>query len=333
LQAVAVLVFLAARFVVVRGLALLPDDQAGATMESILGTGARVGFWLWRVVFPVPMGPAADLVPAQGLEAWVAWTGLAAAIFFVAKQESFQRAGLALCLLPLMMVSGLLQSAPRYGDTLTILPLAGLLLALGAAVKRPPASVTFAICMVAGGLAWMSTERLPEWSSAQTLWESAYARSPQDRVLALSVARARLASNPQSALDALDPSVWPSGSRQRREASAVAARACLALGREDEAVVWLGQAVADDPEAAWANAMACVLLAARGSRTAGGICELAVRSSPQDPDVLNAMGITRIGLGGASEALPWFVQAAELAPNRLVFQANRDRAAAAVSGQ
>ena len=112
---------------------------------------------------------------------------------------------------------------------------------------------------------------------------------------------------------------------------ALGARALLAFGREDEALPWLSRAVADDPEAAWANGRPCVLLAARGSRAAGPVCELAVQFLADDPDVLNAMGISRVGLGGPAEALPWFTRAAKLAPDRPEFVANRDRARAALS--
>ncbi len=330
-QLFAVGLFLAVRGAVMSGTVLMPDDSGGGSPASVWGAGARVCFWLGRLLVPTPMGPAADLVPATGLFALLGWLTLPALGWVAWKLGPGRRGGAALVLLPLLMVSGLLQSTVRYGDALTVLPWAGLLVVLGAdlrsGVKRTRGLLLVGFVLLAS----LTSRRLPEWASSETLWEAAHARAPADRVVALNLARVRLDTNPQAALDLVENGTWPTGSREAREAAALGARALLALGREDEALPWLSRAVADDPEAAWANGMSCVLLAARGSRAAGPVCELAVQFLADDPDVLNAMGISRVGLGGPAEALPWFTRAAKLAPDRPEFVANRDRARAALS--
>lgn len=331
-QAMAVGVFLALRAAALSGVAVAAADVAGPTTASLAGTGSRVLFWLGRLLWPTPMGPAADLMAATGLAAAAGWLAVSVLALAAWRQGRGVRAASALVLLPLLLVSGLVQAAPRYGDTLTILPWAGVVWLVGLLFVRTSQAVLVAPALAAVVLAGLSHERLPDWASSEGLWEAAHARAPDDRVVTLNLARSLVESRPRTALAVSDPALWPKGSRQRREAATVAARAHLNLGEEDAALDWLSQAVADDPEADWANGTACVLLAARGSRAAGEVCNLAVASLPNDADVQNAMGIAVIRTGGPAGALPWFIRAAELAPDRPEFAANRDRAAQALSG-
>ncbi len=331
-QAGAVALFVVARVAVLAQLDLAAEDAGGGTAASWLGAGGRVLFWLGRLVWPLPMGPAAELAPAEGTLAAAGWVTLAAFAALGWRASGQQRAAAALTLLPLLMVSGLLQAEPRYGDSLTVLPWAGAVWLLGPELVAGGRGRQLAPVLLALVLAVPSVQRLPEWSSSRTLWEAAHQRDPDDRVVALGLARVLSADHPRQALAVLDPAVWPRGSRQRREAAAVVARAHLALGEQDAALAWLSQAVHDEPESAWANAKACVLLAARGSRAARQVCELAVRTTPDDPDVCNARGIAAIPSEGPAGALPWFTRAAELAPDRPEFTANRDRAREALSG-
>ncbi len=328
-QAAAVGSFLVLRMVVLSGLAIAAEDGAGPSASSLTGAGARAMFWLGRIVWPLPMGPAADLPLIGGLLAVAGWLSVLVLALVSLRHDRPQGAITALVLVPLLLVSGLAQSLPRYGDTLTVLPYAGVVWGLGHLLAKAPRSWLFGPGLLAVVLAALTVQRVPAWSSAEVLWETAHARSPNDRVVALNLARVLVDTQPRTAIAVSDPNTWPEGSRQHREAATIAARAHLALGQEHAGLAWLNQSVADDPEASWANGTACVLLASRGSSAAGGICELALRTLPEDPDVLNATGLASLRAGGPQAALPWFTKAAELAPDRAEFSANRDRAAAA----
>jgi len=330
-QAAAVALFLVLRAVVLSDLDLAPEDAGGPTAASLAGTGSRVLFWLGRLLVPTPAGPAADLVPAAGLVAAAGWLAVLVLALAAVRARPERAAAGTLVLLPLLLVSGLVQGTPRYGDTLTVLPLAGLMWLSGSLVARLPRALALLPLALSLPLGWAGSQRLPDWSSSEALWGAAHARTPDDRVISLGLARVLATTRPRTALAVSDPADWPSDSRQRREAATVAARAHLALDEEDAALGWLSQAVADDPEAAWANGTACVLLAGRGSPAGEGVCVLAIRWLPDDPDVLNARGIVAVRTEGPAAALPWFTRAAELAPERPEFAENRDRAARAVS--
>ena len=310
--------FLVGRAWVLSNTALLPEDHVAPTAASALAAGYRIAWWLGRLILPLPLSPALELPTPVALVSVAAWLLIGLVGIMIWRFRSPERlAGAVLVFGALIPVSGLITSNVRVGDTLLVLPLWGALFLLSERLKP---KILLGLCALSFAASW---PRVSDWSSERTLWERAHQRVPADPLVRLNLARASRETDPALALSLLDGVSLPE--RRGREVAAVRAGALLDLGREDEAWRALLLAVKlDDPEAQWANAMACVLGAGRGYPGALALCQAA--SAQPDPNVFNALGIAQMQAGDKAAGLASFERAASLAPGDPTFAANLARA-------
>jgi hypothetical protein len=317
-QSVVVLGWLALRFGVLSQIALLPEDQPGPTGESAVALGAQSAIWLSRLFIPRSHAPGVAL-PSPGL--WMACVGWAAVLGVTAlgwrarKSRPRAAASVALMVLPLLPVSGLVISDPRYGEGFLSLPLVGF--SLGAALFLPRQAL-WALVLVFGTLSWL---KIPNWQDEASLWTAAHERAPEDPSVRLNLARTLVETQPERSLELLS-GVGQPDPRRGREASAVRAQAFLLLGDESAALPELLAASGEDEEAAWATATACLLLHTEGSGLALETCALAARIMPEEAGISNALGIVHALRNEHEEARARFENAVALEPGRVDFEGN-----------
>ena len=280
-------VWLGARAWVLSRLGIAADDAAQLSLDGLIGLGAQTTWTLAGLIDP---GRVAGMeVPRVGFP-MLGWLLLAAAGLAAAAlrgRRPLAAAGLGLGLGAAALVSGLATDQLRWGDTLVLFP--SLALVWMAAETRRASPV--ALLVVAFGAAVVGHARVDRWSSELALWTSAHEARPDDARLRLNLARTLAGQDPTrgvallEGVDHVDP-------RISREIAATHAFHLLELQRADEALPRLLAARAPDPEAAWANAMACVLLPPAHSE-AVATCELALTTTPEEGAVQEALDAAR----------------------------------------
>lgn len=286
----------------------LPPDAAPPTLASIIGAGERALQLMSRIVLPLAGSPAAEVPPASGGLAVLGWLGVAVVAVGVARLRGLGRVGAVLLLGPLMLVSGLLQGEPRFGDGLVLLPLVGALLIAAPWVERVP---TWAAVLALAGLAGLGQMRVGDWRDEATLWEATHERLPSDPAVSLNLARTVVQEDPARA-EALLAEVAFADARRQGEVGEVRAFAAQALGQDPRG--HLVVALDGDPSP-WAAASACVLALPTG-------CVAAIELAPADPAVWNAYAIE---LGPGPQRVEAFRTACRLSPDEGPYCANATR--------
>ena len=310
--------WLVLRFVVLSQIALLPEDQPGPTGQSALALGAHSLGWLSRLILPRSGAPGTELPTPAMVMALLGWAALlgAMALGWRMRSSSPKGAGsLALCVLPLLPVSGLVISDPRYGEGFLSLPLVGL--ALGAAVLAR-SHVLWVPVLVCCCFSW---QKIPQWEDETALWTAAHHRAPGDPMVRLNLARTLVETEPERSL-ALLSGVGQPDPRRGREAAAVRAQAYLSLDDQEAALPELLAASGHDEEAAWATATACLLLHTEGSDLALETCAQAAVLMPEEAGLANALGIVHALRQEHEDARTWFERAIAQEPGRTDFQRN-----------
>ncbi len=334
----AALLFLALRQGVLAGLELLPADRPAPSAASILGAGGLSWWYLGRLLWPSWLAPAMAIAapgPAASLLGWLGLAGVAAGSWRLRDRLPAAPGAAALILLPLLAVSGLASARLRYGEGFLVVPLAGALL-LAAATPiaprwSPPAWARWlwlTPALLAGGI---SRGRVGDWSSERALWEGAHRRLPGDGRIRQNLARAVVSEEPARALELLE-GLSAEDARLERELWTIRARALQLLGREAELLDALERAAADDPEAAWADALYCQLSAAGASPRAVEVCRWAAAASPGDAALLNLAGVAQALAGDPAAALPYFERAAALEPAEAEYRRNLETARGQLGG-
>ena len=288
-------------YVVLRFVVLLDVDveASGPTSASAFGAGERMLHLLARVVFPWGGSPAAEVPPAGGALAAVAWLGVLTLCAGLARTRGLGRVGALFVLVPLLLVSGLLQGEPRFGDGLVYLPLVGVLLIASSRLAELPTWAVGGLVLLCAGL---GQGRVSEWKDERTLWEATHERIPNDGAVRLNLARTLVDDDPERALELLAEPLPFTDTRRQGEVAEVRAYASVATGRDPRADLVVALRGDASP---WTLAMSCV-------HALPETCARAVQVSPDDPALWDAWGIEA---GPGAERVERFERACALSPD------------------
>ncbi|MCP4804829.1 MAG: hypothetical protein GY884_05705 [Proteobacteria bacterium] len=288
--------------------ASLEPESAGPTLASALGAGERALHLLSRVVFPWGGSPAAQVPSASGALAVVGWLGVGTLVLGLTRTRGLARAGGVFVLGPLLMVAGLLQGEPRFGDGLVLLPLIGVVLIAAPRLGSLPLWIAGPTILLLAGLGQL---RIGDWTDEETLWETTHARMPRDPAIRLNLARTIAPEQPERAIALLHEVTFPDA-RRRGEVHEVRAFARVLTAGDPTAD--LAVALEGEPSA-WTLVTACVW-------QLPDVCSRAVEVASDDPSVWNAWAIE---LGPGPDRVAAFGQACELSPDEGPFCANAAR--------
>jgi hypothetical protein len=272
--AIAVAVWAAVRFPLVRALGVAPEDAGWPTGESVGAAPYRLVLYVFRALVPLHPAPALLLPDPSAFATAASWLTVALLVFLLVRhRERLAARHLAMGLLALVPVTGFLASPVRYAEGFLVWPLVGF---VAAAAQLP--ALLVALVPLWAIHSWQSS---PQWTDDRTLWETAHAHWPGDPIVAGNLARTRLAQGElRGTLELLEQArAGDRDPRHQRELELATAQAWLALGSPQEALPHLRAAVGrlDDPEATPAIVALCVVGTQLGASDLAGVCAEAAR--------------------------------------------------------
>ncbi len=277
--------WLGARHLVLSGVEVAAADAGGGSLASWGAVGAHT---MWTLLGLVDLRRVAGMEVPEHHFLGLGWLALALAVaalvVHLRQRAPLAAAGFGLALASAGLVSGTASAALRWGDTLLLLPSVGVVLAAG---SLSGGRVKWALAGLGVLASVFAVGRVERWSSEEALWRTAHATRPDDARLRLNLARALVGISSPEGFGLL-VGVEHDDPRIAREIAATRAFHLLELGRAEEALPNLLAARADDPEAAWPNVMACVLLPPAHPEAIPS-CELAASVVPDEPSVWEAL--------------------------------------------